>query len=211
MEVNIITHSLAGDYLTKLRDRDTPTPLFRQILDNLAVILFVESSRDLPTRTIEIETPLERTIGAEIERQIVLVPILRAGLGMVDSILKLAPESVVMHLGVRRNEETLEPEPYYSALGKQIEGAAVFILDPMLATGGTVAYAVEKVAKYSPARIDILSVLAAPEGVEKLSAGAEQVSVPVRLWVAALDRELNERGYILPGLGDAGDRIFGTH
>ncbi len=210
MEVNVITHSLAGHYLTLLRDKNTDTPQFRETLERIAALLFVEASRDLPAQTVEVETPLEKTIGAVIEKPAVIIPILRAGLTMVRGIENFCPEITIMHLGVRRNEETLQPEPYYSSLTDQIEDSVVFILDPMLATGGTLAYALNQVGSRKPLRVEILSVLAAPEGIEKVSTTADKLAFLVRLWVLAVDRGLNEKGYILPGLGDAGDRAFGT-
>ena len=210
MEITVVSHSLASAFLTRLRDKNTDVQRFRETVESLSTILFLESSKSLDTEAIEVETPFEKTIGTEIANDIILVPIIRAGLGMVEPILKLYPQAVVMHIGAKRNEETLGTIPYYSSLKKDINGSIVFLLDPMLATGGTLSFAINEIAKFSPNRINILTVICAPEGIERVSETADNFNIPIGLWTAIIDRQLNENGYILPGLGDAGDRIFGT-
>lgn len=210
MEVLAISHSLSGQLLGVLRDKSTPSRNFREALEQISLLLFWEASRDLDTTIYEVETPFETAMAARFEHDVVLIPILRAGLTMLPMIWKTVPKAVVEHIGVYRNEETLSPEPYYSSLDEHIEEAVSFILDPMLATGGTLSYALKIVAGYNPSAIEVLTVVSAPQGIEKLAEAADSISVDVRLWTAAIDRTLNENGYILPGLGDAGDRAFGT-
>jgi len=210
MQVIALSHPLAGLLLTTLRVEATEPAEFRRAISALSSLLFIEASKNLTTSVIEVRTPLETTIGAYLERQVVLVPILRAALTMIEGIWQIVPDAIVQHIGVKRNEETLLPMPYYSNIDKRITNANVFILDPMLATGGTLGYAIEVVSKLKPASIQILSVISAPEGIEKLSQTEETIGFPISLYTACIDRELDDKGYILPGLGDAGDRAFGT-
>jgi len=210
MEITIVSHSLSGIFLTKLRDKNADVSNFRETIESLTTVLFVESSKSLATETIEVETPFEKTIGTKLVEDIILIPIIRAGLGMVRPILNLYPQAIVMHIGAKRDEKTLETISYYSNINERIEGNTVFLLDPMLATGGTLSFAIDEIAKFSPERINILTVICAPEGIERVSFVADNSGIPIALWTAIIDRQLDDNGYILPGLGDAGDRIFGT-
>ncbi len=210
MDVTILSNSLAGIFLTKLRDKTTSTVEFRQALKSLTTILFISSSEKLPVGTIEVETPLERTIGVGQSNEIILVPIIRAGISMVEPILDIFPSAKVMYIGAQRNETTLEIEPYYSSLNDSISDEIVYLLDPMLATGGTLEYSINELSKLNPSEINILTIICAPEGVERVSDVVDNLNIPVKLWTASIDRQLNERGFILPGLGDAGDRICGV-
>jgi len=210
MEVTIISHSIAGFLLTTLRDKTTETPDFYCAIESISTILFINASSSFPSKGIKIETPLEKTLGSQPESKLVLVPILRAGLAMVQPVLRIFPDAVTYHIGAKRNEKTLEIITYYSNLNNALSDQVVYILDPMLATGGTLSYSLREVAKYNPSEIKILTVISSPEGLEKLSTVADNLKIPVHLWTASVDRELNDAGYILPGLGDAGDRAFGT-
>lgn len=210
MQVVRLSHPLNEHFLSILRDKETPSHIFRRALASISVLLFVNSCKNLPLRRKRIQTPLEETIASFIDCEIVLIPILRAGLAMVEPILSVFPEAKVYHIGVKRDERTLEPMPYYSNIMKSVRGSYAFILDPMLATGGTLIYSLEQVAKYNPAQVFILSVIASPEGISRLSGAVKKSKVPVALVVSSVDRELNAHGYILPGLGDAGDRAFGN-
>jgi uracil phosphoribosyltransferase len=202
----IINHPLIKRDLTYLRDKNTPSSLFRSILKRLTSLMAFEVTKDLATTTKEVETPLEVTEGHELKDEIVLVPILRAGLGMVDAFLEILPEARVGHIGLYRDEETLKPVDYYFKFPKNIEKSVVIILDPMLATGGSVCAAVSYLKERGAKKIKVVSLIAAPEGINKLT----NEHPDVQIYIAVLDRQLNQKGFILPGLGDAGDRIFGT-
>ena len=205
--VNILEHPLIRHKLAIIRDKKTDTKQFRDVVKELAMLMAYESFKDIPTQEIEVETPLEVTKQTVVkENSIAIVPILRAGLGMVDGILTLFPAAKVGHIGMCRNEETLEPEEYYCKLPAQIEEKVVMVIDPMLATGGSACDAILRLKQRGCKNIRLRSIIAAPEGVEKVAKAHPDVQV----YVATLDRCLNENGYILPGLGDAGDRIFGT-
>ena len=205
--VNILEHPLIRHKLAIIRDKKTDTKQFRDVVKELAMLRAYESFKDIPTQEIEVETPLEVTKQTVVkENSIAIVPILRAGLGMVDGILTLFPAAKVGHIGMCRNEETLEPEEYYCKLPAQIEEKVVMVIDPMLATGGSACDAILRLKQRGCKNIRLMSIIAAPEGVEKVAKAHPDVQV----YVATLDRCLNENGYILPGLGDAGDRIFGT-
>jgi uracil phosphoribosyltransferase len=205
--VNILEHPLIRHKLAIIRDKKTDTKQFRDVVKELAMLMAYESFKDIPTQEIEVETPLEVTKQTVVkENSIAIVPILRAGLGMVDGILTLFPAAKVGHIGMCRNEETLEPEEYYCKLPAQIEEKVVMVIDPMLATGGSACDAILRLKQRGCKNIRLMSIIAAPEGVEKVAKAHPDVQV----YVATLDRCLNENGYILPGLGDAGDRIFGT-
>ena len=205
--VHILNHPLIRHKLAIIRDKKTDTKQFRDIIKELAMLMAYESFKDVPTQEIEVETPLEKTTQTVVkENSIAIVPILRAGLGMVDGILSLFPAAKVGHIGLCRNEETLEPQEYYCKLPPQIDEKVVMVVDPMLATGGSACDAVQMLKKRGCKKIKLMSIIAAPEGVGKVA----RAHPDVEIFISTLDRCLNEHGYILPGLGDAGDRIFGT-
>lgn len=205
--VHILDHPLIRHKLAIIRDKNTNTKQFREIISELATLMAYESFKDVPTQEIEVETPLETTKQMVVkENSIAIVPILRAGLGMVDGILSLFPAAKVGHIGLYRNEETLEPEEYYCKLPSHIDEKVVMVVDPMLATGGSAVDAINMLKKRGCKNIKLMSIIAAPQGVEKVA----KAHPDVEIYVSTLDRTLNEHGYILPGLGDAGDRIFGT-
>lgn len=205
--VVVLAHPLIRHKLTILRDKRTPTKDFRDLVAEIAMLMAYEVTKDLPTEAVELETPLERATGARVAgKKLTLVPILRAGLGMVEGISRLIPSARVGHIGVYRNEETLQPVDYYFKAPSAREQRDFFLLDPMLATGGSAVAACDTLKQAGARSIRFLCIVAAPEGVEKMLAAHPDVPI----YAAALDRELNAKGYILPGLGDAGDRIFGT-
>lgn len=206
MELTVVDHPLASHLLLALRDRTTPPALFRSITKRLTTVLMVEASRDLPTVERRVTTPLEETLGRALATPIVAVPILRAGLGMLDAVVELFPEVRVGYLGLERDEATFQPSEYYAKL-PELSDARTYVLDPMLATGGSAAAALESVKKAGATDVRMVAVVAAPEGVDRLQ--RDHPDVPI--FTAALDRELNASAYILPGLGDFGDRLFGTH
>ena len=205
--VHILDHPLIRHKLAIIRNKDTDTKQFREIVKELATLMAYESFKDVPTQEIEVETPLEKTSQTVVkENSIAIVPILRAGLGMVDRILSLFPAAKVGHIGLYRDETTLEPQEYYCKLPQNIEQKVVMVVDPMLATGGSACDAIKMLKKRGCKKIKLMSIIAAPEGVQKVA----EAHPDVEIFVSTLDRCLNEHGYILPGLGDAGDRIFGT-
>ena len=205
--VHILDHPLIRHKLAIIRNKNTDTKQFREIIGELATLMAYESFKDVPTQEIEVETPLEKTTQTVVkENSIAIVPILRAGLGMVDGVLSLFPAAKVGHIGLYRDEETLEPHEYYCKLPKNIENKVVMVVDPMLATGGSACDAIMLLKKRGCKKIKLMSIIAAPVGVEKVA----EAHPDVEIYVSTLDRCLNENGYILPGLGDAGDRIFGT-
>ncbi|MBM3908602.1 MAG: uracil phosphoribosyltransferase [Gemmatimonadetes bacterium] len=207
MALTVIEHPLIQHKLSILRDQSTPTKLFKELVDEIAMLMAFEATRDLPLETVEIETPLERLQARRLSGyEPVLVPILRAGLGMVDGIRALVPSARVGHVGLYRDHDTLEPVEYYFKVPSDLAQRDVFVLDPMLATGGSAVDAITQLKKAGAVRIRFLCLVAAPEGVAKL----EGAHPDVPIFAAALDRQLNDVGYILPGLGDAGDRLFGT-
>ena len=203
----ILDHPLVQHKVSHLRDRNTGTKEFKELVSELAMLLCYEATRDLPTEEVEIETPVAIAKTRVLSgRKLALVPILRAGLGMVDGMLTLLPAAKVGHIGLYRNEETLEPVEYYCKLPSDIAERDVMVLDPMLATGGSAVDAITQIKKRGAKSIKFLAIIAAPEGLERLHTTHPDVDI----YVAALDEKLNENGYIIPGLGDAGDRIFGT-
>ena len=205
--VKILDHPLIRHKLAIIRDKNTNTKQFREVVEELATLMAYESFKDVPTQEIEVETPLETTTQTVVkENSIAIVPILRAGLGMVNGILTLFPAAKVGHIGLYRNEETLEPQEYYCKLPSGIEDKVVMVTDPMLATGGSASDAIAMIKKRGCKKIKLLCIIAAPEGLKKVAEDHPDVEI----FIATLDRQLNEKGYILPGLGDAGDRIFGT-
>lgn len=206
MPVTVVRHPLVEDALARLRERTTPCDEFRRLARRVSVLLAAEATRDLPTSVSEIDTPLERTLVSRVAPRIVAVPVLRAGLGMLDAFLELLPQTQVGYFGLERNEETAVARRYYEKVPKDLGGAVVFLLDPMLATGGSAAMAVDGLRGLGATQVRLLSIVAAPEGVAYL----EQNAPDTHVFTAALDRALNDRKYILPGLGDFGDRLFGT-
>jgi uracil phosphoribosyltransferase len=202
----IIDHPLVKRDLTLLRNRKTPSHQFRAILRRTASLMAYEVSRDLRLKEIEIHTPLEKTTGVAVDQQIVLVPILRAGLGLVGGFVEVMPNARVGHIGLFRDEETLKPVDYYFKVPRNLNRALVLLLDPMLATGGSAAAAISFLKERGANTIRLVNLVSAPEGVRIV----RKTHPDVVMYTCALDRELNNRGYILPGLGDAGDRMFGT-
>ncbi len=205
--VTILDHPLIKHKISMLRDKKTGTNEFRTIIEEIAMLMGYEALRDLPTEDVEIETPIEKCMTPMIAgRKLAVVPILRAGLGMVGGILALTPSAKVGHIGLCRNEETHEPEEYYCKLPTPIEERVIVVTDPMLATGGSAVAAVNFIKQHGGKKIKFMSIIAAPEGIDRLMAAHPDI----QLYVGQLDRCLNEDAYICPGLGDAGDRIFGT-
>ena len=202
----ILRHPLIEHKLAILRNRDTDNKHFRKTLNELSYLLVYEITRDLALQPVRIQTPLAPCDAQQLAEQVLLVPILRAGLGMVDGILDLIPSAKVGHVGVYRDEQTLRPVEYYCKLPPGAEAMRVFLLDPMLATGGSLAYAIDRLKERGIRQITVVSVIAAPEGLAALHAAHPDVTI----YTAMLDQRLNEHGYILPGLGDCGDRLFGT-
>jgi uracil phosphoribosyltransferase len=205
-EVHVIDHPLLHRHVAVLRDQGTSREGFRAALAEAAAILAYEATRDLPTVGFEVQTPLESAPAQRPAKDIVVVAVLRAGLGLVDGFLRLVPEAAIGHVGLARNEDTLEPESYYERLPAAISDATVFVVDPMLATGGSAAEALKRVRAAGAQDVRLVCLVAAPEGI----AAVRAVEPDIPIVVAALDRGLDERGYIRPGLGDAGDRMFGT-
>lgn len=207
MDAIILDHPLCHHKLTLLRDVKTPGSLFRKVIEELGLILAVESTRALPTESVAVETPMERTQGRRLlSLDPVLVPVLRAGLGLLPPFLQVLPTAKVGHLGLYRDHDSLVPVPYYRNFPPLLEERSVFVLDPMLATGGSASEAVRQLKAAGAKAITMVSVLAAPDGIRRL----QEDHPDLRIVVGTVDRQLNEKGYILPGLGDAGDRLFGT-
>lgn len=204
--VKVINHPLIEHKLTQLRRKSTSTRNFRANMNELAGLMAYEISRDLPLESVEIETPVSNFLSKELSKAVVLVPILRAGLGMVDGILNLITDARVGHIGIARNEGTLKPEPYYEKLPVGFESAIVMVLDPMLATGGSASAAISSLKEQGAGSIKLVCIVGAPEGVARI----EKDHPDVEIFLASMDKGLNENGYIMPGLGDAGDRLFGT-
>lgn len=202
----LVEHPLIKRDVTILRDINTDTELFRAALQRVSNILATEISKNFSLTEIEIETPLEKTSGAKLTHDVILVPVLRAGLGMVNGFLQIIPESKVGHIGLQRDEETLKPVEYYYKVPKNLDTAEVVLLDPMLATGGSAAEALKYLKNRGAKKLFFACLVAAPIGIQKI----QNEHPDVKIFAAALDRELNKKGYILPGLGDAGDRTFGT-
>jgi uracil phosphoribosyltransferase len=202
-----VDHPLVRHKLTLLRSVDCDTAQFRALVEEISNLLTYEATKDLETEPIEIETPLTKMTGTAVSgKKVAVVPILRAGLGMVDGVLRMVPVAKIGHIGLYRDEETLEPVTYYEKLPDDMAHRDVLVLDPMLATGGSVTVAVDKIKAAGARHIKMLAILAAPEGIARLQADHPDVDI----YVAGIDEQLNEKGYIVPGLGDAGDRLFGT-
>lgn len=207
MNVNVMTHPLIQHKVTLIRSVETGTKDFRQLLEEIALLMGYEITRDLPLEDVEVQTPLVKAIGKQIAgKKLGIVPILRAGLGMVNGLLELMPMAKVGHVGMYRDPETLQPVEYYCKLPSDLAERRIIVTDPMLATGGSAAAAISLLKEKGAKDIQLMCLVAAPEGVEVVN----KAHPDVRIYVAALDEKLNDHGYILPGLGDAGDRIFGT-
>ena len=206
MPLHVVRHPLLEDTLARLRDRETPCDEFRRLARRVSLLLAVEATRDLDTAEHTVETPLEAAAVRRLAARVVAVPVLRAGLGMLDAFLELVPSAQVGYFGLERNEQTAVARRYYEKVPKDLGGAVVFLLDPMLATGGSAVMAVEGLVGLGARQVRLLSIVAAPEGVRHM----EQHVPDAIVYTAALDRELNAKKYILPGLGDFGDRLFGT-
>jgi uracil phosphoribosyltransferase len=206
-QVTVVTHPLVQHKLGLLRDVNTTTQMFRQLVNELTLLLTYEATKDLADEEVEIETPLEWTRGRRISgKKVAVCPILRAGVGMLDAVLSLVPGARVGFIGLFRDEETLEPVEYYVKLPGDIADRDVILIDPMLATGNSTAAAIETVKRVGATSVRLIALIAAPEGVERVHRDHPEVPIVV----ASVDRGLNENGYILPGLGDAGDRLYGT-
>ena len=206
-KVHIMNHPLVAHKLTIMRDENTSVKDFRELVSEIGMLITYEATRDLPLTTKHIKTPIcEMDAPTLAGKKFVVVPILRAGLGLVDGVLRMVPSARVGHIGMYRDEETLEPHPYFCKMPKDVAERDVMIVDPMLATGGSACEAIGEMVKRGCKHIKFLAIIGAPEGIEKVHADHPDVEV----YVSTLDRCLNENGYILPGLGDAGDRIFGT-
>lgn len=205
--VFIFDHPLIQHKIAILRDKNTSMKEFRELIEEITTIMTYESMRDVELVPVQVETPLEVTTQYKVaDDSVAIVPILRAGLGMVNGVHKVFPTAKVGHIGMYRDEETLEPHAYYCKLPKDIEHKTVFLIDPMLATGGSACDAISALKERGCKKIKFMAIIAAPQGVEKVATSHPDVPV----YVSTLDRCLNENGYILPGLGDAGDRLFGT-
>jgi uracil phosphoribosyltransferase len=204
--LHLLNHPIAKVCITQLRDQSTSSERFRVAMQRLSALVFAEASNGISLNAIDVQTPITNTIGHEFAKPVVLVPILRAGLGMVDGILSLVPDAVVAHVGIARDEATAKPQSYYAKLPPLLSNAEVFVLDPMLATGGSAVSAVQQLKDVGAKIIKLVGIIAAPEGVTAFEAAHPDVPV----FTAALDEKLNDKSYIVPGLGDAGDRYFGT-
>ena len=205
--LTLVRHPLVQHKITLLRDRRTPTKIFKELVDEIAMLMAYEATAELSLDPVTVQTPLEQATGYQVSgKKLTLVPILRAGLGMVEGILRLVPSARVGHIGLYRDHDTLEPVDYYFKVPSDAAERDFFLLDPMLATGGSAVSAVSSLKRAGGLRIRFLCLVAAPDGVRRLGAAHPDVQI----YCAALDRELNAQGYILPGLGDAGDRLFGT-
>ena len=207
MAHTIINHPLIDHKMTIIRKKETSSMEFRQVVNEISTLMGYEVTRDLETEDIEIETPIAKATGKMISgKKIGIVPILRAGLGMVEGLLTIVPAARVGHIGMYRDPETLKPVTYYSKLPKDISSRLIIIVDPMLATGGSLIEAIDELKRNGATNIKAINLLAAPEGLKAV----EEAHPDVHIYIAALDEKLNEDGYIVPGLGDAGDRLFGT-
>lgn len=209
MRLNVVNHPLITHKLTVLRDATTPSPVFRQLVEELVTLLAYEATRDVRVEEVTVQTPVAAAKGVALSHpRPLIVPILRAGLGMLEGMVKLLPTAEVGFLGIKRDEETLQPYTYANRLPDDLAGRQVYIVDPMLATGGTLIDSIDYVLSRGATDVTCVCLLGAPEGVEAVR---EHVGdLPVQIVLGALDEKLNEKGYIVPGLGDAGDRLYGT-
>ncbi|WP_373770430.1 uracil phosphoribosyltransferase [Weissella soli] len=207
-KLTVFDHPLIQHKLTIIRDKNVGTKEFREIVDEIASLMAYEVTRDLPTEDVEVETPVAITVKKQLAgKKLAIVPILRAGLGMVDGIMKLIPAARIGHIGMYRDEESLEPIEYFIKLPEDIDQREVLVVDPMLDTGGSANMAIDALKKRGAQTIKLITLVSAPQGVEAVQAAHPDVDI----FTAGLDEKLNEHGYIVPGLGDAGDRLFGTH
>ncbi len=206
-KVHVMDHPLVAHKLTIMRKKDTSTKDFRDLVSEIGMLITYEATRDLPLTTKEIETPICKTVQPTLAgKKIAVVPILRAGLGLVDGVLRMIPSARVGHIGMYRDEETLEPHVYFCKMPKDIAERDIMIVDPMLATGGSACAAIDEMKKRGCKNIKLMILVAAPQGIDAV----QKAHPDVEIYAGAVDEKLNERGYIVPGLGDAGDRIFGT-
>jgi uracil phosphoribosyltransferase len=211
MDVHVADHPLIAHKLTYLRDKRTDSPTFRRLAEELMTLLAYEATRDVRVEPFEIETPVAPTTGIKLSNpKPLVVPILRAGLGMLEGMVRLLPSAEVGFLGMQRNEETLEPVTYANRLPDDLTGRQVFVLDPMLATGGSMADAITYLIDRGADDITAVCLLAAPEGIQHLEETLAGTQIPVKVVLGTIDERLNEKGYIVPGLGDAGDRLYGV-
>lgn len=211
MRVHVADHPLIAHKLTYLRDRRTDTPTFRRLTDELVTLLAYEATREVRVTPFDIETPVAPTKGIHLSSpKPLVVPILRAGLGMLDGMMKMVPTAEVGFLGMERNEETLEARTYANRLPDDLDKRQCYVLDPMLATGGTLAAAIRFLVERGADDITAICLLAAPEGIERVQQDLTDIDMPVTLVTGAIDERLNDKGYIVPGLGDAGDRLYGV-
>ncbi len=206
MKTTVVDHPLAAQLLTRLRDRNSDRAVFRQAVEELSVMLLFEATRELVSEAVPVETPMGPTVGTRVVDPPLVVPILRAGLGMLGAVLRLLPGTDTGFIGVARNESSFQPEPYMNAVPEHLNRRNVLVLDPMLATGGSLEHACRILADRGAGHITAVVLLAAPEGLERLA----NSGLDLEVWTAAIDERLNEQAYIVPGLGDAGDRLFGT-
>ena len=204
--VTVIAHPLVQHNLARLRDRRTQPQEFRRLLAEIAALMIYEATRSFGVKPLKVQTPLESARGFQLEREIVLVPVLRAGLGMLDSILQLIPHALVGFIGLKREETTLRAQFYHKSFPKNLSRFEVILIDPMLATGGSAVAALDLLVEQGAKHIRLVNLVAAPEGIRRVRKNYPRVPI----FTAAVDRQLNEKGFILPGLGDAGDRLFGT-
>ena len=204
--MTVLDHPLIADRVTRLRDKDCNCEKFRLLLHNIACLMAPQVTAQLDTIPTPVQTPLEHTEGRRLVRPLIIVPVLRAGLSLAEGFLELIPEAIVAHIGLRRNHETLEPEVYYPNAPVDFSNADTIVLDPMLATGNSAAAAVTRLKQEGARRIKFVALVAAPEGIEAFATAHPDVPI----LTAAIDRQLSDIGYILPGLGDAGDRLYGT-
>ncbi len=204
--VTVVNHPLVQHCLARLRARNTPTAEFRRCLAEVAALMVYEATRSFPTRKVRVTTPMAQADGLVLERKVILVPVLRAGLGMLAPMLQLIPDAQVGFIGLKRHEETLEAVTYHQSLPRNLRGFEIILIDPMLATGGSVLAALDMLAAHRAQHVRLVNLVAAPAGIRAVR--ARYAKLPI--FTAAIDRKLNERGYIVPGLGDAGDRLFGV-
>lgn len=205
-KVYVMDHPLIQHKITMLRSEETTVKDFRELANEIALLMGYEATKDLELTDTKVKTPMEETVGKMISKQVAVVPILRAGLGMVDAIVSLIPAAKVGHVGLYRDPQTHEPVEYYCKLPTDIEQRQVLVVDPMLATGGSAVAAIDFIKRRGAKKIKMMNIIAAPEGVKAV----QEAHPDVDIYIGALDRELNENCYIMPGLGDAGDRLFGT-
>jgi uracil phosphoribosyltransferase len=206
MDVTVVDHPLAGQLLTRLRDETTDRAAFRLAMDDLSAMLVYEAARDLEAEAVDIRTPLGPTTGVRLARPPLVVPVLRAGLGMLGGVLRMLPETDTGFIGLARDEETFQPRPYMNSVPEQLGGRSVLVLDPMLATGGSLEHTCQELTVRGAGPLTAVCVLAAPEGIERIRASG----LVARVVTATVDERLDDRKFIVPGLGDAGDRLFGT-